>query len=90
MLKAVKKAETLKTEAGDLFKQNKFSDANAIYTQCLELFPANPHYNSTIYLNRAISNSKMKKFDDAISDLNEAIKLNEKYAKAFVKRAEIQ
>jgi len=27
----------------------------------------------------------MKKYDDALGDLNEAIKLNEKYAKAFVK-----
>lgn len=31
----------------------------------------------------------MKKYDDALSDLNEAIKLNEKYAKAYVKWAEI-
>jgi len=28
MLKAVKKAETLKNEAGELFKHNKFQEAN--------------------------------------------------------------
>lgn len=89
MLKAVKKAESLKNEAGELFKQHKYSEANNLYNQCLELFPANPQYNSTIYLNWAISHSKMKKYDDALNDLNEAIKLNEKYAKAYVKWAEI-
>jgi tetratricopeptide (TPR) repeat protein len=90
MFKAVKKAETLKNDAGELFKAGKYAEANAVYSECLELFPANQQYNSSIYLNRAISNSKMKKLDESIKDLNEAIRLNEKYAKAFVKRAEIQ
>ena len=88
-MKAIKKAESLKTEAADHFKKGDYNEANKIYTQCLELFPNNPQYNSTIYLNRAISYSKQKKFDESLADLNKAIELNEKYAKAFVKRAEI-
>lgn len=31
MLKAVKKAESLKNEAGELFKQHKYSEANNLY-----------------------------------------------------------
>lgn len=88
-MRAIKKAETLKNEAADHFKKGNYNEANAIYTQCLELFPNNPQYNSTIYLNRALSYSKQSKFDLALQDLNKAIQLNEKYAKAYVKRAEI-
>ena len=88
-MRAIKKAENLKNEAAEHFKKGEYNEANSIYTQCLELFPNNPQYNSTIYLNRAMSYSKQKKFEESLADLNKAIELNEKYAKAFVKRAEI-
>lgn len=84
-MKSIKKAETLKNEAAERFKKGEYNEANNIYTQCLELFPNNPQYNSTIYYNRAISYSKQKKYDESLADLNKAIELNEKYAKAFVK-----
>jgi len=59
-MRAVKKAETMKNEAAEFFKKGQYKEANEVYTQCLELFPNNPQYNSTIYLNRGISYSKMK------------------------------
>jgi len=46
-------------------------------------------YNSTLLLNIAIANCKLNKNDDAIIALNKAIKYNPRYAKALVKRGEI-
>lgn len=87
--KNLKKAENMKKEAGDLFKAHKYQEANDMYSECLKLLAGNGHYNSPIYLNRAMTFSKMKKFEDALTDLNKAIELNDQYNKAFVKRAEI-
>ncbi len=84
-MKAIKKAETLKNEAADMFKAGKYNEANGHYTLILDLFPNNNSYNATIYLNRAISYSKMKKFEESLKDIDKAISLNEKYAKAHVK-----
>jgi tetratricopeptide (TPR) repeat protein len=64
-------------------------DAIEAFTTCLELDPLNSSYNSIIYLNRSLAYSKLKKNDDALSDLNKAIEANEEYAKAFVKRGEV-
>ena len=55
----------------------------------MELFPNNKSYNSSIYLNRALCHSKLKNNDKALLDLNRAIEANPDYAKAFVKRGEI-
>lgn len=87
--KNVKKAEGVKTEASGFFKVGKMADAIEKFTECLTFFPTNATYNSTIYLNRAIAHSKMDKYELALEDLNEAIKLKENYAKALVKRSEI-
>lgn len=49
----------------------------------------NINYNSTIYLNIAIGFSKQKKNDEALKMLNRAIQFNPKYAKAYVKRGDV-
>ncbi len=41
-MRAIKKVETLKNEAADLFKKGSYNEANDLYTQILELFPNNP------------------------------------------------
>mmetsp|Transcript_35135 Transcript_35135/g.34814 ORF Transcript_35135/g.34814 Transcript_35135/m.34814 type:complete len:118 (+) Transcript_35135:373-726(+) len=53
-LKKIKRTETLKTEASDLFKDNKYEEAIEGFNACLDLFPNNKTYNSSIYLNIAI------------------------------------
>lgn len=88
-LKKVKKTETLKTEASDFFKSGDYESAIKGFTECLELFPNNKSYNSTIYLNLALCHSKLNRPDMALKDLNQAIENNQDYAKAFVKRGEI-
>jgi len=53
-LKKVKKTESMKNNASDFFKSGSYEDAIKGFTECLELFPNNKTYNSSIYLNRAI------------------------------------
>lgn len=88
-VKRLKKTESLKEEASSHFKSGDFKKAIEGFTACLELFPNNKNYNSSIYLNRAICFSKLKEQDKALQDLNRAIECNPDYAKAYVKRGEI-
>ena len=88
-LKRVKKTDLMKNEANEFFKVGEYENAIKGFTECLELFPHNKVYNSSVYLNRAISYSKLKRQDTALKDLNKAIECNEDYAKAYVRRGEI-
>lgn len=88
-IKSIKKAEKLKGEASEAFKKEEFKEAIELFSECVEACPFNSSFNSTIYLNRAISQFKLKNNTEAIRDLNLAIELNDNYAKAYVKRGEI-
>lgn len=60
-----------------------------MFTECLELDSLNKQYNSTILFNRAVAYTKISKNKDALNDLNSAIEMNEDYAKAYVKRGDV-
>lgn len=49
----------------------------------------NINYNATIFLNIGIALNKLKKNEEALVNLNKAIHLNPNYAKALVKRGEV-
>lgn len=72
-----------------MFKEGKLDEAIAKFEECLALDELNAQYNSTILLNIAIAQVRLKKNDLAISALNKAIKYNPRYAKAYVKRGEV-
>jgi len=46
-------------------------------------------YNATALLNKAICETKLNKNDEALRSLNQAIRMNPNYAKALVKRGEV-
>ena len=73
----------------EIFKAGNYEEAIEKYKECLDLEPLNANFNSQILLNSAICQVKLKKLDEAIKSLNLAIKYNPKYAKALVKRGEI-
>lgn len=79
----------MKEEAAAVFKEGKLDEAIAKFEECLALDELNAQYNSTILLNIAIAQVRLKKNDLAISALNKAIKYNPRYAKAYVKRGEV-
>ena len=88
-IKSVKKNQDAKDAAAEVFKAGKFQEAIEEFEKCLELDPMNSAYNSTLLLNIAICYTKIGKNELAIPSLNKAIKYNPKYAKALVKRGEI-
>ena len=63
----------MKNNASECFKEGNYEDAIKGFTECLDLFPNNKTYNSSIYMNRAISFSKLKKNEEALEDLSKAI-----------------
>lgn len=70
-------------------KANKWTEAEAKYTEALNLDPYNRKLNSVIYSNRALTFMKRKDWIKAAGDLNKSVEMNPKYLKAYVKRAEV-
>lgn len=62
--------------------KKKYTEAIEKYSEAIELVPT-----SVYYCNRAACYSNLKEFQKAISDCEEAIKLDPKYIKAFHRKA---
>lgn len=88
-IKNLKRLDQAKEEANTLFKNGNLEAAIEAFTQCLDLDPLNFNFNATIYLNRAIAHSKLKNNLEALGDLNKCVQAKEDYAKAYVKRGEV-
>ncbi|KAJ8019524.1 DnaJ-like subfamily C member 7 [Holothuria leucospilota] len=87
---AYKKCKSMKQKKEDgnqAFKNGKFQEACDLYTEALEIDEHNVYTNAKLYCNRATVNSKLNKFEDAIADCTSAIKLDENYQKAYMRRA---
>jgi len=83
-------AKTLKQKketGNELFKKFKYRDALDMYNEALQVDLTNKNSNSKLYYNRALVNSKLGKLKEAICDCNEALKINQTYLKALLKRA---
>lgn len=76
-----------KEKGNELFKNLKYREALAMYNEALAIDPLNKDTNSKLYYNRALVNTKLGNLNDAVTDCTEALKINEKYLKAILKRA---
>lgn len=88
-LNKAKRCEVLKEEGNNLIKANKYAEAEAKYTEALNLDPFNKKLNAIIYSNRALTYMKRKQNLKAIDDLNKSIELNPNYTKSLIRRAEV-
>jgi serine/threonine-protein phosphatase 5 len=70
-------SDALKAEANTKFKDGKYEEAIALYSQAIEVFPT-----SILYANRAFANIKLENYGAALSDADEAITLDPYNVKA--------
>ncbi|KOC61596.1 DnaJ like protein subfamily C member 7 [Habropoda laboriosa] len=89
-LEIYKRAKSLKTEkekgaAAYLLKQ--YSQAYRYYTQALTIDPLNKITNAKLHFNKALVAAKLGALNESIVECTEALKLDENYLKALLKRA---
>ncbi|KAF6724967.1 DnaJ-like protein subfamily C member 7 [Oryzias melastigma] len=77
-----------KEEGNHVFKNCSYDAAYQLYTEALAIDPNNIKTNAKLYCNRATAGAKLKKFDQAIEDCTNAIKLDDTYIKAYLRRAQ--
>jgi len=76
-----------KKEEGNIaFKSSNWNKAHELYSQALQIDTCNKATNAKLYFNRATVAAKQKKFDESVADCDQAIKLDDKYLKAFLRR----
>lgn len=90
LLKNLKKFDEFKEVANGEYKKGNYNEAIKLYTDCLQLDPEYRSYNSIIYCNRAAAYMNLKKYREALADINKSIELDHQYAKAYFRRAEIK
>merc|ERR1719410_1593296 len=84
--KRAKSLKQMKEDGNAAFKASNWSQAHELYSQALEIDPCNKATNAKLYFNRATVAAKLKKFAESVSDCDEALKLDEGYLKALVRR----
>uniref|UniRef100_A0A8C1VPV1 DnaJ homolog subfamily C member 7 n=1 Tax=Cyprinus carpio TaxID=7962 RepID=A0A8C1VPV1_CYPCA len=88
---ACRNAKSLKAKKEDgnkAFKDGSFEQAYELYSEALTIDPNNIKTNAKLYCNRATVGSKLNKLEQAIEDCTKAIKLDETYIKAYLRRAQ--
>ncbi|XP_058454316.1 tetratricopeptide repeat protein 1 isoform X2 [Malaya genurostris] len=84
------KADELKVQGNDLFKQGDFEKSATVYTEALRICPVQfSAERSILYANRAAAKTKLSFKPSAIDDCTKAIEHNPKYLKALLRRANL-
>lgn len=72
-------SETLREEGKEYFKQNKYAQAKAKFTDALEV----DGENAILYANRSACNYALQRYEDAISDARKATVIDSDYIKGW-------
>jgi DnaJ homolog subfamily C member 7 len=86
-LRTMKKLDRARNDANDLFKRGSYTQAVGAYTSALDIDPSNRVTNAKLLGNRALSRMKLKEYDLAKDDCDQALKLDPTYMKAKRTRA---
>jgi DnaJ homolog subfamily C member 7 len=74
-----------KEDGNELFRQGRYEEARAKYTEALAVDPLNKALSAKLYFNRAITNSKLEQLEEIIYDCTKALELAPKYLKALLR-----
>ncbi|OMJ89969.1 hypothetical protein SteCoe_7756 [Stentor coeruleus] len=89
MVRKMRDMDKLKDEANRLFSSGDNLGAIEAYTKLLLEDPANKTYNATVYSNRAAAYMKENDYVTALTDINNSLKLNPDFTKAYMRRGNI-
>lgn len=73
-----------------MYENGNFREAHIAYTEALEVDPLNHATNSNILHNRALVNTKLGYFQDAIADCTNALSKNSSNLKGLILRGKCQ
>ncbi|KAI8892660.1 hypothetical protein BC833DRAFT_638652 [Globomyces pollinis-pini] len=79
-------ADQEREKGNEFFKKNQFPDAVKCYSEAIKRNPSDPRN----YSNRAACYSKLMALPEAERDCDEAIKLDENFVKAYIRKANVQ
>ncbi|XP_048563719.1 TPR repeat-containing thioredoxin TTL1-like [Triticum urartu] len=83
ILNNVRLVARARAQGNELFKAAKFSDASIAYGEGLKYDPSNP----VLHCNRAACWWKLDRWEKAVDDCNEALRIQPTYTKALLRRA---
>mmetsp|Transcript_65985 Transcript_65985/g.155866 ORF Transcript_65985/g.155866 Transcript_65985/m.155866 type:complete len:225 (-) Transcript_65985:85-759(-) len=82
------RARAKKEEGNALFREKNFDEALALYSEAIEETPVDHKERAVFLNNRAACLFTQGLYKDCIPDCTEALKLDEKYVKCLVRRAQ--
>ncbi|XP_050070648.1 tetratricopeptide repeat protein 1 [Anopheles maculipalpis] len=84
------KADELKQQGNELFKQGEHLKSLELYTQALRLCPLDcKEARAILYANRAAAKTKLDRKRSALDDCTKALEYNPNYVKALLRRANL-
>jgi len=85
--KKAKKLKEMKEQGNEAFNSGKLAEAYSLYTEALKIDPVNNSTNAKLHNNRATVSYKLGRLNEAVTDCTAAVKLDENYLKALLRRA---
>mmetsp|Transcript_32764 Transcript_32764/g.45483 ORF Transcript_32764/g.45483 Transcript_32764/m.45483 type:complete len:487 (+) Transcript_32764:227-1687(+) len=76
------RAEILKVQANDAFKDHKFALAVLLYTKTIDEWP----HSAVFFANRAFAHTKLENFGAAVEDATQAVQIDPSYLKGYYRR----
>ncbi|XP_076299987.1 tetratricopeptide repeat protein 2 isoform X2 [Lasioglossum baleicum] len=85
--KRAKNLKKKKEEGNTAYKNNQYHTAYALYTEALTIDPQNVVLNAKLHFNKATAAAKCGLLQETVAECTEALKLDENYLKALLRRA---